>query len=131
MNWTGKILIIEMLTDRILFTISKNSDASEVIQASLPELSLNMTIYELAIWAYSQLQNPSLLSKSEIVPIDYSGKIVRIDNRAIDRVDFWISLNSEGTDNRIVSKSALEHDKTIQELYDWAFSIYRTLIPLE
>lgn len=56
--------------------------------------------------------------------IDYTAKILKIDNSNDDRVDFWISMNADKTETIIASLPALEASKTVQELAMWAYQQY-------
>ena len=53
--------------------------------------------------------------------VDYTAKIIKIDNSHDDRVDFWISLTADKSDTFIASLPALEPQKTVQELAEWAY----------
>lgn len=53
--------------------------------------------------------------------MDLTSKIIKIENMNPDRVDFWISQNSDATETFVVSLPALEADKTVGELAKWAY----------
>jgi hypothetical protein len=53
--------------------------------------------------------------------MDYTAKILKIDNSHDERVDFWISLNADQSSVFIASIPALEADKTVGELAMWAY----------
>lgn len=53
--------------------------------------------------------------------MDWTAKILKIDNSNVDRVDFWISLNADKTESFIASIPVLEADKTVAQLVQWAY----------
>jgi hypothetical protein len=53
--------------------------------------------------------------------MDWTAKILKIDNSNIDRVDFWISLNADKSSSFVASLPALETDKTVSDLALWAY----------
>lgn len=64
--------------------------------------------------------------------IDWTGKILKIDNTYPDRVEFWISMNADKSVSFIASLPALEASKTVMELSIWAYEQYlRKLSPAE
>lgn len=52
---------------------------------------------------------------------DLTGVIIKIENYNPDRVDFWISMNSNATETFVASVPALEANKTVGELASWAY----------
>lgn len=62
--------------------------------------------------------------------IDWTAKILKIDNSNDDRVDLWISLNADKSACFIVSLPALEADKTVEQLSMWAYSEWQKRQPL-
>lgn len=64
--------------------------------------------------------------------MDWTGKILKIDNTYPDRVDFWISMNADKSVSFIASLPALEASKTVAELAMWAYDQYlRKQSPVE
>lgn len=54
--------------------------------------------------------------------INWTAKILNIDNSNPDRVDFTISKNADKSSTFIASVPALEANKTVQELAMWAYA---------
>jgi hypothetical protein len=53
--------------------------------------------------------------------MDFTAKILKIDNSNPDRVDFWVSMNADQTETFVTSIPALEGNKTVGELAEWAY----------